>query len=147
MPLDTIIIDGDQVIFQSQMGLASVVVKPGEIAGSGKTTLNGTPVCVSGDEAQVAVAGCDYTTPIHAKPGKGTLKIHALAPDQLAALTASGGKAVIRQGILFDARFEVQVPAQDIKPVAAGGAPIPDAAPMYFGKGEFKSTNAKVKTT
>lgn len=147
MALDTIIIDGDQVIFESQMGIASVVVKPGKMKASGKTTIKGISVCIAGDEKNVEVPGCDYITPIHAKPGKGTLKISALTGDQLASQTNSGQKALILKGNQFDAKFEVQVPAQDIKPVAAGGAPIPDATKFYFGKGQLVPSNDKIKAT
>ena len=36
MATDTIIIDGDQVIFQSTMGAAQITVKPGKMKASGK---------------------------------------------------------------------------------------------------------------
>lgn len=147
MALDTIIIDGDQVIFEPKMGLATVMVKPGTMKASGKTTLNNTAVCVAGDEKEVQVPGCNYMTSIHTKPGSGTLKIKALASDQLASKSYSGNKAIILKGSKFDAVFEVQVPAEDIKPVASGGAPIPDTTKMYAGKGELIPSNSKIKAT
>lgn len=147
MAADTIIMDGDQVIFKSPMGAALVVVKPGKMKGSGKTTLNGIPVCVSGDEKEVEVPGCDYMTSTHLKPGKGTLKIKALASDQLAVKTKSGDKPVILEGVQFDSVFEVDVPAEDIKPVASGGSPIPDSTKSYAGKGQLIPANTKIQAT
>lgn len=147
MALDTIIIDGDLAIFDAAMGEATVVVQPGTITASGKTTINGTAVCVEGDEASVEVAGCTYFTKIHTKPGTGTLKISALGGDQLTSKSKSGGKAVILLGTTFEAVFEVDAPAEDIKPVASGGSPIPDQKPSYAGTGEFQAANAKIKAT
>jgi hypothetical protein len=147
MALDTIIIDGDQVIFQPLMGAAIVVVKPGKMIASGKTTIKGVPVCVSGDEKNVEVPGCSYMTSVHTDPGTGTLKIKALAGDQLAAQSNSGNKAMILKGSQFEAVFEVETPAEDIKPVASGGAPIPDTTPSYAGKGQLIPANQKIKAT
>lgn len=147
MALDTIIIDGDQVIFQPAMGAATVVVKPGKMIASGKTTIKGVAVCVDGDEKRVEVPGCMYITKTHLKPGDGTLKISALASDQLATKSNSGNKAVILQGSEFDAVFEVDSPAEDIKPVASGGSPIPDKTGAYEGKGQLIPANTKIKAT
>lgn len=147
MALDTIIMDGDQVVFQPLMGAAIISVKPGKMIASGKTTLNAIPVCVAGDEKKVEVPGCDYLTATHLKPGKGTLKIDALAANQLTVKAKSGQKSIILKGGQFDAVFEVQVPAEDIKPVASGGAPIPDSTASYAGKGQFIPSNATIKAT
>lgn len=145
MATDIIIIHGDQAIFQSAMGMATVTVKPGKMIASGKTTLNGTKVCVSGDEAKVMVQGCDYTTSTHTQAGVGILMIKALAGDQLASKSNSGKKPMILKGSQFDALFQVLVPALDTKPVSSGGPPIPDPNPFYEGKGEFKPTNRTIK--
>lgn len=147
MALDTIIIDGDQVIFESTMGQATVIVKPGAMKASGKTTIKGVAVCVDGDEKEVEVPGCNYMTSIHTKLGVGTLKISALGSDQLASKSNSGNKAMILEGSQFDSVFEVDTPAEDIKPVASGGSPIPDTTPSYSGKGQLKPSNKKIKAT
>ena len=90
---------------------------------------------------------CDYTTATHDQAGKGTLKIKALASDQLAAKSYSGKKAVILKGSQFEAVFEVMVPAMDTAPVSSGGPPIPDPTPFYPGKGQLIPANQTIKAT
>lgn len=143
MPLDTIIIDTDQAVFQPAFGAATVVVRPGIMKGTGKTTLQGKFVCVDGDEKQLMVPGCMYTAGAFSAPGVGTLKIEALAGNQLTTKTKSGGKPVILKGATFTAKFEVQVPAMNPAPPS----PVPDPMSMYMGQGQFVSTNVKFKAT
>jgi hypothetical protein len=138
---DFILIDGDQAIFLPSFGAAIVVPQPGKLAGSGPWTLNGKNVCVDGDESDVSVPGCMYMTPQYCIPGTGTLKISALAGDQKAKKTNTGGKAVLLKGTQFTAKFEVQSPAQ--QPPPGPGSPIPDASPEYSGNGMFITTNMK----
>lgn len=138
---DFILIDGDKANFIPAFGAAIVVVKPGTLAGSGPATAKGKKVCVGGDEAKVSVPGCAYMTPQSSLPGTGTLKIAALAGNQRAAKTHSGGKPVLLKGASFTARFEVQSPAK--QPPPGPGAPIPDPTPQYSGNGVFVTTNTK----
>lgn len=142
---DVVLIDGDQVMFLPMFSPAIVVVQPGKLAGSGPATVGGKAVCVDGDEKNVSVPGCMYMTPVHSIPGTGTLKIAALASDQKAQHTQSGGKPVLLKGGQFTAKFEVQSPAQ--QPPPGPGAPIPDATPQYSGQGQFISTNLKASGT
>lgn len=137
-----ILIDGDTVLFLPAFGVATVVVRPGQIAGSGPATLGGKAICVAGDEGRVSVPGCVYTTAVHAIPGTGTLKIAALAGDQTSTHTHTGGKAVLLKGGQFTAAFEVQSPAQ--QPPPGPGSPVPDATPQYSGHGQFVTANATV---
>ena len=139
---DFILIDGDQVLFLPAFGAAIVVVQPGKINGAGPSTLNGKKVCVDGDEKQVSVPGCMYTAPPFVTPGTGTLKIAALAADQKAQHTQSGGKKMLLKGSQFTAKFEVQSPAID----PSSGSPVPDPAPQYSGQGSFMTTNTKYTT-
>ncbi len=122
-------------------GAAMVVVQPGEMKASGPTTLNGKKICVDGDEKKVSVPGCTYMTPQYSIPGTGTLKIAALAGDQKATKTKTGGKAVLLKGGNFTAKFEVQNPAK--QPPPGPGSPIPDPTPQYSGSGMFITTNFK----
>ena len=141
---DFILIDGDQVVFMPAFGPAMVVVQPGNIPGSGPSTFQGKKVCVDGDEKQVSVPGCMYTAGAFSIPGTGTLKIAALAGDQKAQKTQTGGKKVLLKGKQFTAKFEVQTPAQ--QPSASG--PVPDPSPEYGnGQGMFMTTNTKYKGT
>jgi hypothetical protein len=140
-----ILIDGDQVIFLPTFGAAIVVPQPGKLAGSGPGTHKGKNLCVDGDEGMVSVAGCIYMTPQYCIPGIGTLKIDSLASDQKAQKTKTGGKAVLLKGKQFNAKFEVQSPAQ--QPPPGPGAPIPDPMSQYMGHGMFVTTNTMFKGT
>jgi hypothetical protein len=142
---DFILMDNDVVNFLPAFGAATVVVQPGNIRGSGPGTLNGKKLCVNGDEKQVEVPGCTYIAPPHVIPGTGTLKIAALAPNQKATKTNTGNKAVLLKGSQFDAKFEVQTPAQ--QPPPGPGSPIPDSMVQYMGKGMFVTTNTKFQGT
>lgn len=138
---DFILVEGDVVMFVPAFGAAVVVVQPGKLEGSGPASVGGKKICVEGDESKVAVAGCAYMTPQYSIPGTGTLKIAALAGDQKAKKTQTGGKAVLLKGGSFTAKFEVQSPAQQPAPP---GPPVPDATPQYSGNGMFVTTNVKV---
>ncbi|HLP54720.1 MAG TPA: hypothetical protein VK151_06815 [Fluviicola sp.] len=142
---DFIIQENDQVIFIPAFGAAVVTVQPGIMKATGKTTQGGMKICVVGDESQLSVPGCSYMTPSYPTPGVGTIKIEKLAGNQQAKKTKSGGKKVILKGGMLKAKFEVQTPAQDPKPVASGGSPIPDSTPSYSGQGSFVTTNIKFK--
>jgi hypothetical protein len=138
---DFILVEGDQANFLPTFGAAIVVVQPGKLKGSGPATLNGKKLCVVGDEKNVSVPGCSYITPQYSIPGTGTLKISALAGNQKASKTKTGGKAVLLKGGSFTARFEVQAPAK--QPPPGPGSPIPDATREYSGSGMFITTNMK----
>lgn len=141
---DFILIDGDKAMFLPSFGAATVVVQPGTITGSGPATLQGKAVCVQGDERSVSVPGCTYMTPVYSIPGTGTLKIEALAGNQIAQHTRTGSKKMLLKGGQFQAKFEVQSPAQQPTP----GGPVPDATPIYSGGGDqFITTNTKYKGT
>ncbi len=136
---DFILIEGDKANFLPNFGAAIVVVQPGNLTGSGPATLTGKKICVDGDEKNVSVPGCNYMTPQYSIPGVGTLKIDALAADQKAKKTQTGGKPVLLKGSNFTAKFEVQSPAQQPTPTG----PVPDGTPQYSGSGMFITTNAK----
>ena len=140
---DFVLMDGDQVVFLPVFSPAVVVVQPGKLAGSGPATINGKAICVAGDESKVSVPGCAYMTPSHPIPGTGTLKIAALAGNQKASQTQTGGKPVLLKGAMFTAKFEVQSPAQQPTP----GGPVPDGSPQYSGQGQFVTMNTKVSAT
>jgi hypothetical protein len=142
---DFILLEGDKANFLPTFGAAIVVVQPGTLQGSGPGTISGKKICVDGDEKNVSVPGCSYITPQYSIPGTGTLKIAALAGNQKASKTNTGGKAVLLKGGTFTATFEVQTPAQ--QPPPGPGAPIPDTTTQYSGNGMFITTNIKVQGT
>ena len=139
--LDFLLQEGDLAQFMPAFGPALVVVRPGQMKGSGPSTLNGKKICVAGDEMQLQVPGCPYTVGSFIIPGAGTLKIASLAPNQKTMKVKVGGKPALMKGMMFTAKFEVQTPAQ--QPTAAG--PIPDPVPIHMGQGNFITTNVKVK--
>lgn len=141
---DFVILEGDMAIFVPAFGAAIVVVQPGVMPASGKSTASGKKICVEGDEAELSVPGCVYMTPQYNIPGTGTLKIDSLGSDQKTKKTKSGDKAIIIKGSVFNAKFEVQTPAQQPNPP---GPPIPDSSPQYSGKGNFQTTNTKWKVS
>lgn len=139
---DFIIQQGDFAVFMPTFEAAVVVVQPGKMEASGKSTLKGKKICIDGDESKVAVTGCMYTTPQYSIPGTGTLKIESLASDQKTIKSKSGNKPIIIKGSAFNAVFEVQSPAQQPNPP---GPPVPDSKIKYKGNGNFKTTNTKWK--
>lgn len=138
---DFVLVDGDLAIFMPAFGAAIVIVMPGTLRGSGPMKSGGKSACVDGDEASVSVPGCVYMTPQYSIPGSGTLAIAALAGDQLAPTSSTGGKKLMVKGSQFTAKFSVQAPA--MQPTA--GPPVPDATPQYSGQGMFQTFNINVK--
>ena len=138
---DFILVTGDMVMFNPAFGPAVIVPVPGTLAGSGKSSIGGKPVCVEGDEGKVMVSGVTYMTPSHPVPGVGMLKIDSLGGDQKAKKTKSGGKAVLLKGGTFNAKLQVMTPAQQPSP----SGPVPDSMTEYSGTGMFVTTNLQVK--
>lgn len=139
---DYILIDGDEVLFDSAFAGAAVVVRPGKMVGSGPATIGEKNICVQGDETKVVVEGCTYTTTIHPTLGVGTLTIFALAANQKAIKTNSGDKAVLLRGNKFQAQFEVKSAAKQAAP-----ANTPDPLKIYYGTGSFNTKNSLFQGT
>jgi len=137
---DFILMEGDKAIFDQAFGVAVVVVQPGTLVASGPATIRGKKLCVQGDETKVSVPGCTYSTPTFANAGTGTLKIAALAGNQIATKTNSGDKPVLLVGSKFQAKFEVLAPATN--PAGVG-----DTVMMYPGTGSFATTNSLFQGT
>jgi hypothetical protein len=140
---DLILKTGDQAMFNPTFGLATVVVVPGTITGSGTGRVDGSIFCVEGDETSVTVPGVAYMTPQFSIPGIGTLTIDALGGDQTGQKTNSSQKAVILKGSTFTAKFTVTLPAGQ----PTSGPPNPDTTPSYSGNGQFVTTNVRTKGT
>ena len=136
---DFILVDGDTVTFMPSFGAATVVVAPGTLAGSGPAKIGGKAACVDGDETNVKVQGCAYTSGAFTIPGVGTLMIDALGSDQKAQKTKTGGKAVLLKGSTFTAKFQVQSPATSS---TAGPDPVTEYS---GGSGSFTNNNTTVK--
>lgn len=133
---NSILVNGDSVVFTPMFGAAMVTIQPGRLKGSGQFTIGGKKVCVDGDEEKVSVPGCPYVTPQYSIPGSGTITIKKLGSNQTAKKPFTGGKPVLLKGSVCDAQFMVLVPAQQ-----PGAPPVPDPTPKYTGKGQFIPTN------
>lgn len=147
MSKDVIVVDQTMVNFLPNFPPAIVTPIPTVIKSSAaKIKVVSKKACLKGDEKSVESKGCMYLAPPgYPIPGMGTLKVFALAPDQVTAKVKGEGKPFILKGKFFDAVFEVTMPAMQLPPPAMGGAP--DASPKYMGgKGMFiEVTNLIVK--
>lgn len=139
MASDCIIRDGDMVVFSNVFENAIVMVMPGKIKASGKTTIGGKAVCITGDEKQVEVPGCMYIAGAFIN-GTGTLTIKELSGNQLTAKATSGGKTIILKGGMFKAEFRVVAKAINVM-----GQQDPKSS--YNGFGQFVPANQKIKAT
>ncbi|MFD2563162.1 hypothetical protein [Aquimarina rubra] len=147
MAANTIILDGDTVVFDPAFGNAIVTVKPGKIKASGKSTVQGKKIAVKGDELQVEVSGCSYITPNLPQAGTGTLSIQPLTKDHLTSKTTSGGIPIIRKGNgSFKAKF-VFDPGTPAKLIPPSGPTVLDTKPFYEGTGRIIPNKDKVKAT
>ena len=138
--MNQILRTGDQAIYFPQFGNATVVVMPGILRGTANFQAAKTRVCVNGDEKSALVPGCPYVSPPYVIPGVGTLHVHLLSPNQLSKTTSTSGRKIILKGDSFQARFDVTAPA--FWPTEGG--PVPDPTPLYFGRGQFQTTNYTV---
>lgn len=122
---DFILIEGDKAIFLPNFGAAMVVVRPGDLKGNGPATIKGKKICIDGDEKQVSVSGCMYMTPQYSIPGTGTLKIDALAGDQKASKTKTGGKMFYLKAEILTPNLRCKIQHNSRHPVLAHRYPIP----------------------
>lgn len=137
--MDYVILSNDQVMFNVGFSPAIVVPVSGVITGSAQALSNGLMACVTGDEASVQVPGVAYTSGAFATPGVGLVTILALGGDQQAQQGKSGGRPFILKGSTFQAQLQVLAPA--INPASG----VPDPVPLYFGSGQFITTNTVFK--
>ena len=137
--MDFVLRSGDQAIFDTTFGSATVFAPPGIITGSSRSKVDGAIVCVAGDEASVTVTA-GYSTMSHSIPETELLTIDALAADQMATKAKGTRLAVLLRGSRFHARLQVTKPAQTPELV-------PDPVLGYAGGGVFTTANAKVQAT
>jgi hypothetical protein len=128
---DYILIDGDKVLFDQPFA-NRVLMKPehGVIAGSGHATIRGKRVCVEGDERRVEVRNVSYMIPGY-NPGKGTLTIEKLLPNQVSRVTSSKGKKLLLKGASFIARL---TPTQPAMSTSTPSTPEPIAPTTGMGR-------------
>lgn len=142
MATDRILVDGDMALFMPAFGQAIVVVKPGQIKGSGPALIKGKKMCIAGDEASVKVERLQYMAAPFMDPGEGTITIQKLV-DHTAGKCLHGGKAILLKGGDFIAQFEVTKPAK-----LPALPKTPDVVgKIYVGKGCFIASNIPHKAT
>lgn len=125
-----VVIDGDELIFDSQFGPNMVIpLPPLQISGSGEVSIEAIKLCIVGDEKQVSISA-NYTKPPYIKPGTGTITITGLATDQMAEF-AMAQRPIIVVGSQFTAQFQPTSPAMDPQ-----GNPDTDLSPAP-GTGRF----------
>jgi len=138
--MDYVILNSDQVIFDSSFSPATIVPVPGTITASSQAQSNSMAACVVGDETSVSVPGVAYVSGAFTTPGTGTLTILSLGSDQKAKKGKSGQIPLILKGSSFRAKFQIMTPAMNTAPT-----PAPDPTPTYFGSGQFITTNTVFK--
>ncbi len=135
----------DQAQFLPPFTPAIVTAPNGILKGKGKCKINGNLVCVDGDEKTATVPSATYMNPMYpVGPGKGTVSIESLAPNQTAQKVKSGGKAVLLIGAMFNANHEVIQGAKKLPPPTDSGLPEPPKT-NHSGQGQFITTNVKVR--
>lgn len=137
--MDLVILSGDQAIFDATFSPAIIVPIPGVITGTAQAQSSGPTACLVGDETSVQVPGVAYTSGAFTIPGVGMLTILSLGADQQAVQGTSGGKPFILKGSTFQAQFQVLAPASN--PTTAV-----DPVPIYYGTGQFVTTNSVFTT-
>lgn len=138
---DFLLIDNDTAMFLPAFGLASVVVRNGVLKASGKLLVSGSKICLEGDESQVVVSGCMYTTPIYTVPGTGIIKIKSLTDNHKSKSVFITDKPVLLKGGQFTAEFSVTAPAQTLPSPSV----TTDSTSAYSGNGQFLTKNAKMQ--
>lgn len=132
-----VVIDGNELKFNPLFGPNTVTpIPPLRISGSGEASIGDKKICILGDEKKVSISAT-YTKTTHQIPGKGTLTITQLAPDQRADF-ATAQTAVIVVGSQFTAQFKPEAPAMDPQ---IGEDPDKSTAP---GTGQFINSQSFV---
>jgi hypothetical protein len=139
---DFIIISGDMLkITMMPPVVAPMIVAPIPLIGTGPTVMGmNKPVCVKGDEMPpFLLPPMPYISPPFVIPGMGTLQI-MLMPNNTTMTSKFGGKPALLKGAVFQAKFQVMVPAIFM----AGPVPTSDPVPVKMGTCQFITTNVTI---
>jgi hypothetical protein len=139
---DVIIVNADMIqITINPPTIVPPLMVPVPLVATGFTTVSDQKVCVEGDELPPSLkAPLPYTSPPYVIPGTGKVSV-TLKPANKTSASIDDGKKMLLKGQTFDAKFQVQVPAQQPSP----GGPVPDPSPSYSGTAVFISTNTVAK--
>lgn len=143
--MSLIIIDGDRLQFDNMFGDRMVFIEGAPvISGSGHATIEGSKICIKGDEKNVQFQA-NYISGPYTTPGRGIVTILELNQAQLNSGCKSMSDVIIDGNTMFTARF---TPSQ----VAFNPATFPNPTPEPSfptpsdGKGWFIASQKFVKT-
>jgi hypothetical protein len=142
MPMDFLLKTGDMIqITIPPPAIVPMIEAPVPLVGtSTSVTIMGMPACLLGDELPPELREpLPYTEPPFVTPGTGMLEI-ILAPNNITLDTMAEGPMLLK-GVIFEAMFTVEVPAE--MPTPAG--PVPDPLVEKPGTAQFITTNVIVK--
>ena len=133
-----VIVHGDMIqVTINPPAVVPQLMAPVALVATGFATIDGKAVCIEGDELPPSLkAPLQYMSPPFVTPGMGKLSV-TLASANKSATAADDGKVMLLKGQTFQAKFEVQVPAQQPSPTG----PVPDPTPSYTGTAQFITTN------
>jgi hypothetical protein len=136
--MDIVILNGDLIqITINPPCVVPQLAAPAPLVATGFSKVNDQAVCVEGDELPPSLqAPMPYMAPPYAIPGMGTVSV-TLNADNKTQTTLDKDKKMLLKGSPFQAKLQVQVPAQ--MPTPAG--PQPDPTPQYGGTAQFISTD------
>jgi hypothetical protein len=142
MAEDVIMVDGDMIqITINPPTVVPTLIPPVPLVANGFTTISDKKVCIEGDELPPSLKSpLQYMSPPYVIPGMGKLSV-TLKPANKTSVSTDMDKKMLLKGSTFDAKFEVQVPAQQPTPTG----PVPDATPSYSGTCQFISMNTLSK--
>lgn len=128
--LDTIVVDGDMLVFEPMFGHRIVTVpSPVKINGSGMCTVGGKRVCVVGDEMRLQINALYNAPPFVGGQGKIVV---TLMPNQMTPLVSSGRPLIVK-GQKFMAMFTLTDPAKNSLPPPAPAFDLMLAPTPGFG--------------
>jgi hypothetical protein len=135
---DTMIVDGDMIqITINPPTVVPQLIAPVALVASGFTKVSDKAVCIEGDELPPSLKSpLQYMSPPYVIPGMGKISVTLKSANKTSVATDNDKKMLLK-GSTFDAKFEVQSPAQQPSP----GGPIPDSSTSYSGTAQFISTN------
>jgi hypothetical protein len=140
---DVMIVDGDFIqITINPPTVVPVLIPPVALVANGFTTVSDKKVCIEGDELPPSLKSpLVYMSPPYVIPGTGKISV-TLNSDNKTSVATDNDKKMLLKGSTFQAKFDVQSPAQQPSP----SGPIPDSTPSYSGTAQFISANTLSKS-
>lgn len=141
---DLILRQGDNALFPALYPPANVTAPravPFTTTSSPDVRIEGSPICLEGDERKLTPPAAPYTALAFTVPGLGSEAVDKLAPDQTSTDVYCNGKKLLLKGGQFSARFTPATHAQTPPPS------VSDTKPDYEGRGRFETTNTTVRAS